>query len=263
SETTLSDAVQTTLDTNPLMADSLLDQLVEGGVFPDSTREIPTGPASLPGTASVSTRTNSKPKELAYDPVTNTTTEKTFEEVTEVSTDYDIAYAPDSVTVSPTTTTTTSTITTTNVTNNTTNITTTTTTTSDPSVETSTETPPELSPDLPPPEPEPIYSVPYSDSPTPSSMDFYEQQYPEGMQGVWDSKTLEVNQAPLVLLIDQFTAAPSVGSCPVWPLNLNTGISGANFGTHDIAPDCSTWPIIKGIVLISAFFASRKIIFGG
>jgi len=99
-------------------------------------------------------------------------------------------------------------------------------------------------------------------SPVTKVSSFYKQKYKKGIKGVWDAKIALINQTPVFKLISTFTSGPSGGSCPTWMLDLNI-MRGANFGSHNIAPPCSLWSIIKGIVLISAFFASRKIIFGG
>jgi len=264
SESDLEAGIQEVFQQAPINADTILDSLTQKSIDSISpTYDTPAGPASVQTAPTSTTVSNPDLSTSIYDADSNTTTTTTATDTTTTITNYDIDYFPGNViSATPTTTTSTETTTVTNVTNNTTNITTTTTeTTNGPTVITVTEPP--SAPEPSEPEPEPNYSVPYSDSSAPASMDFYTQQYPDGMQGVWDSKTSEINQAPLVLLIDQFTAAPASGTCPVWSLNLNTGISGANFGTHNIAPDCSLWPIIKAIVLVSDFFASRKIIFGG
>lgn len=90
----------------------------------------------------------------------------------------------------------------------------------------------------------------------------YERKYPDGFSGVWTVKKAALNATPLGLLLPSMVAAPSVGAgtCPVWTL------SGAVLGISvagNMAPPCWLWAVLKTILIITALFVSRRIIFGG
>lgn len=91
----------------------------------------------------------------------------------------------------------------------------------------------------------------------------YEQKYPDGLTGVWNGKKSELSQTSFFTMIDQLT--PKVGqsgSCPSWSIDLSW-TPGGSMGVHQLQPPCMIWPILKLIIIISALFLARALVFGG
>lgn len=110
-------------------------------------------------------------------------------------------------------------------------------------------------------EPAPLGNA--SDTPLGDVPKLYKQQYPRGLEGVWDTQKAALTSTPLATLANRLM--PSVGSggsCPVMMVNL-TFASWANYGTHDVAPPCFIWDFCRAIILISALLLCRRLIFGG
>lgn len=101
------------------------------------------------------------------------------------------------------------------------------------------------------------------DSPLGDVPKLYEKQYPEGMSGVWNTKKGEFAQTSFFALIEQLTPkVGQAGSCPSWSIDLSW-TPGGSMGVHQLQPPCMIWPILKLIVIISALFLARALIFGG
>ena len=133
--------------------------------------------------------------------------------------------------------------TTTNITNNTTNITTT---------ETKTETVEDDSDEQSP-----------TDAPLGDVPKLYEKKYPDGLLGVWDAKKAEFEQTSFFRMIGELTPKiGQAGSCPSWSIDLSW-TPGGSMGVHQLQPPCMIWPILKAIIIISALFLARALIFGG
>lgn len=114
------------------------------------------------------------------------------------------------------------------------------------------ETPPEE-------EPEPDYQ--FSDADFPAVTPFYVPVYPDGLTGVWDSKSAEFQDSEFVEFMGSF--APSFsGTCPSWSMSFSIGSLGS-FGTHDFANLCYVFDFVKICMLLGATFLCRAIIFGG
>lgn len=91
----------------------------------------------------------------------------------------------------------------------------------------------------------------------------YEKKYPDGLLGVWDAKKAEFEQTSFFRLIDQLTPKiGQAGSCPSWSIDLSW-TPGGSMGVHQLQPPCMIWPILKALVIISALFLARALIFGG
>ncbi|NMG46950.1 hypothetical protein GO613_02380 [Azoarcus communis] len=107
------------------------------------------------------------------------------------------------------------------------------------------------------------YSLDFEESPFPEIPDFYEQKYPDGFLGAWNARKAELQSTSLFSLVTAFTSgAPAAGTCPSWSMNLNMpGV--VSLGTHNLAPPCEVWPFIKAIMIITALFVARRLIFGG
>lgn len=95
----------------------------------------------------------------------------------------------------------------------------------------------------------------------PEVPDFYEQKYPGGFGGEWDSFKTAIDQTPFFGLIDQLTPNWTGGQCPSWSMSFNWGF--VDLGTHVIEPPCWIFPILKIIVMVTALFVARGLVFGG
>jgi len=185
------------------------------------------GPATVAGPSSSSTSTSLNP-----DGSTTTTT-------TTTSTQHDLSYGPDHFDVGTKETKTTEVD----------GVPTETTITEDTTAPT--ESPPE--------EAEEAYT--FDDTALPEVEPFYEPQYPDGFQGVWDAATADLGASAFVEFLNSFVPSFS-GSCPSFSLNLNIA-SWAAFGTMEFSSLCYVFDFIKIIMLITALFTSRMIMFGG
>lgn len=188
------------------------------------------GPATATGPSWSSTKTYLKPDGSTGTQVTNT------------STQYNFTYGPTYFDTGSTTTTT---------------------TTQDGqlvSTETSedTSTPQELPPDT---EPEPEEQYSFEDTDLPEVEPFYEQKYPDGFQGVWTSAQADFENSEFVSFMNSFVPNFS-GTCPAWSMNFAIGAL-ANFGTIPFQSLCYIFDFIKIIMLVTAVFTCRAIIFGG
>lgn len=119
-------------------------------------------------------------------------------------------------------------------------------------VDSSTATPDAPKPDESPP----------TDTALPDMPKLYTPKYPDGITGVWRDRKAELTSSPLMQLKDSLL--PSIGgggSCPSWMLPLDTGW--VNFGTYNVAPPCWIWDFGRVIIILSAMFLARALIFGG
>lgn len=138
-------------------------------------------------------------------------------------------------------------------------------------------TPPTAAP-VPVPDPTPVTPPASTTQPTTppadNPADVYNTKYPvfntwwtpvyvNGVKGVWDKYSASLSQAPLVAGLKSL--APSftgTATCPSFSLpDLDMVVYKIKLGKFDIA--CWIWDAIGAILLISAGFACRGIIFGG
>jgi len=214
--------------------------------YPD-TRKIltpyPDNGVTLIGQPSVQGKTSTSTDTVQLVPGTNTvappgaTQTQTGTRTTTTTATHPLTYSGNSVTSS------TINNTTTNITNNTTNVTTT---------ENKTETVEDDSEEQTP-----------SDAPLGDVPKLYEKKYPDGLLGVWDAKKSEFEQTSFFRMIGELTPKiGQAGSCPSWSIDLSW-TPGASMGVHQLQPPCMIWPILKTIVIISALFLARALIFGG
>lgn len=112
-----------------------------------------------------------------------------------------------------------------------------------------------------PPEEEPEPDYQFADADFPAVTPFYVPVYPDGLTGVWDSKSAEFQDSEFVEFMGSF--APSFsGTCPSWSMSFAIGSLGS-FGTHDFANLCYVFDFVKICMLLGATFLCRAIIFGG
>lgn len=211
------------------MGSDLARRLIAAGYRPTPDGHEVSGPNSVPG-----------------DTVTSTTTGPNGTTTVTSSTTHNVSYTTN-------TTNNTSTVTVSSVTVNTT-------TGPDGTTESTTET---TTPSEGEQEDEPQYTLDYQGSAMPEIPDFYEQQYPDGFAGEWDKFKGKIGASPLAGFLNGLSSGlPGGGTCPDWSVALNFGAMG-NFGTHVIAPPCAIWPFIKAVMILSALFVARRMVFGG
>lgn len=122
-------------------------------------------------------------------------------------------------------------------------------------------------------------SVEEGDSPTPGhagytfyrphSLDFYPgvdntgTYYPDGISGIWNKHSVAFKQTAFIQSINQnFSLGVGGGSCPEWSFAVNLG-GGMNYGVASLIVPCWVWDAVGLIILLSASFTARRIIFGG
>ena len=93
--------------------------------------------------------------------------------------------------------------------------------------------------------------------------DFYQQKYPDGIIGIWNHHANNIMASPVFTLVNSFHAGvPTSGSCPSWSAEFNI-MQGANYGSHAFVSYCSIYSVIRIIIIITALFTARSIVFGG
>jgi hypothetical protein len=102
---------------------------------------------------------------------------------------------------------------------------------------------------------------PPTDPEMPPIPDLYEQKYPDGLKGVWDSGVDSLKQAPIFTFLQSLVPSFGDGGCPQWQLPVMYGIN--DYSTADVSIPCWVWSAIRAIVIVSAALACRRIIFGG
>lgn len=109
--------------------------------------------------------------------------------------------------------------------------------------------------------PDPEFEGTFSDTPFPDIEPFYQQKYPDGLQGVWNTRKAEFEDSAFMEFLSSFIPSFS-GSCPGWSMNVNIA-SWASFGVHEFQSLCWVFDFIKVVLLVSAAFLCRALIFGG
>ena len=105
---------------------------------------------------------------------------------------------------------------------------------------------------------------PPTDTPLPAIPELYERKYPDGLVGIWETKSQEMKDSPLFTLADQLMPTGiSGGSCPSWSLDLSFGGAFGDYGSQDVSPPCWIWDVAKLIIIASALILARALVFGG
>lgn len=98
--------------------------------------------------------------------------------------------------------------------------------------------------------------------PTEGLTSFWESEYEDGFGGMFQEKINEIKETPMFKFLDKF-APPSFSGAPAnFNFCFDLGALG-NFGCQEMGIDPRIVPAIKIIILISAGFFCRRIIFGG
>ena len=90
---------------------------------------------------------------------------------------------------------------------------------------------------------------------------WYETAYPDGMVGIWQEHSEALQQTPMFGFLNQFQLSPN-GTQPDLNVCFNLGAMG-DFGCSSFEIPAIIWPFIKIVILISAAFLCRALIFGG
>jgi hypothetical protein len=98
--------------------------------------------------------------------------------------------------------------------------------------------------------------------PTEGLESFWVSDYEEGFQGVLTEKIDEIKGTQLFGFVEQFRPSALGGSAANYNFCFNLGSMG-NFGCHELGIDPRVIPAIKILILISAGFMCRRLIFGG
>lgn len=101
----------------------------------------------------------------------------------------------------------------------------------------------------------------FSDTEMPEVPSFYEQKYPDGLAGVWDSARADVDSSAFIEFLKGFIPSFS-GTCPAFSLNMNI-YANANYGVQQFGSICWVLDFVKVVILITAMFTFRKVTFGG
>lgn len=101
----------------------------------------------------------------------------------------------------------------------------------------------------------------FTDSALPQIEPFYDPIYKVGLGGVWQQRMAEVDNSPFIDFMHSFV--PSfASSCPSFALGFNIA-SWANYGTVSFWSLCWIFDFIKVVMLVTAAFLCRALIFGG
>lgn len=90
---------------------------------------------------------------------------------------------------------------------------------------------------------------------------WYESAYPDGLVGIWEERSLALQQTALFDFVNQFSFEPS-GSQPEMQLCFNLA-SYANFGCFSLEIPAFVWVFLRVCILFSAAMLCRALIFGG
>ncbi|WP_345877806.1 hypothetical protein [Shewanella algae] len=91
---------------------------------------------------------------------------------------------------------------------------------------------------------------------------FYEKQYPNGFQDVWNNNKDAIYNTAMIQTLEQWRVNVGGGSAPPMELCFNLG-SYMNFGCSTFEIDSRIYSFLYVIIMCTAAFTSRAIIFGG
>jgi hypothetical protein len=100
----------------------------------------------------------------------------------------------------------------------------------------------------------------FTDPDMPDVPSFYEPQYPDGLQGVWQAKKTALDDSAFLQFLRSFVPSFS-GTCPSWGLSFDLGF--ISFGNHGFGSQCYALDFVGIVFLVTAAFAARALIFGG
>jgi hypothetical protein len=101
---------------------------------------------------------------------------------------------------------------------------------------------------------------PVSPGKLPDHGKLYTPKYPGGIAGVWQSSGPNIGSTAFGQGLSNMFPSFGPGQCPSWSFDLNFG-SGMNLGSFPLAPPCWVFHACGLIILATAAFTARKIIF--
>lgn len=93
--------------------------------------------------------------------------------------------------------------------------------------------------------------------------ELWKKKYPDGVKGVWDSKSAELKESGLGGLASSLM--PSIsdgGSQPSWQVDLDFG-GYWSWGVFTLSPDPAVWSALRAFTIICALVLARRLVFGG
>lgn len=89
-------------------------------------------------------------------------------------------------------------------------------------------------------------------------------RYPAGLTGIWEAKKDQLLSSAFINSIEESFGdlGTGGGQCPAFSLDFSMGSLG-NYGTVAIEVDCWIWHAVGLIILTTAVFTARQILFGG
>ncbi|WP_143503027.1 hypothetical protein [Pseudomonas aeruginosa] len=87
------------------------------------------------------------------------------------------------------------------------------------------------------------------------------KKYEDGLEGVWRDKRAEFEDTEFMKFLQGFIPSFS-GRCPAFGLDMNIA-SWANYGYQQFGSICYVLDFVKAILMVSALFLCRALIFGG
>lgn len=112
------------------------------------------------------------------------------------------------------------------------------------------------------PDPEPSeQEYTFDDPDFPEIEPFYEVKYPDGLAGVWSDTFASLQDTAFVEFMQGFVPSFS-GSCPSFGLSFQIA-QWASFGSLEFSSICYVLDFVKILLLVTAMFTSRALIFGG
>lgn len=101
----------------------------------------------------------------------------------------------------------------------------------------------------------------FTDSGMPDVPSLYTQKYPDGIAGAWRDNKPDVSSTGFFAGVKSMFPSFAGGSCPSFSLPLSIGAKLGNFGTQPFNVPCSIYDFIGLVMLVTAAFTARKIIF--
>lgn len=102
--------------------------------------------------------------------------------------------------------------------------------------------------------------VTFNDTAMPPVPELYEQKYPDGLTGVWNANKPNISDTQFWQGVKQMFPSFSSGSCPSWSMGFNI-LPSVSLGTHGVSVPCWIFQAVGLIILTTAAFTARKIIF--
>jgi hypothetical protein len=85
---------------------------------------------------------------------------------------------------------------------------------------------------------------------------FYKREK-KPIKDIWEENKDDFKQTALLQALESLKFPDSGGSCPAWTISL------WQLGDYSIAPDCWVFDAIRAIIIVTAIFTARRLIFGG